>query len=88
MKRLVVLVGTLIIVFAGAKLALAGPIIIDGADANDHGICLRSGRTGGSDRPRLHRIVLSCETKASFDVYRRHAAMDRRAAAARLTHLN
>ena len=37
MKRLVVLVGTLFIVFAGAKLALAGPIIIDGADANDHG---------------------------------------------------
>jgi uncharacterized repeat protein (TIGR01451 family) len=37
MKRFIVLVGTLLFVFAGAKLAFAGPIIIDGTDANDHG---------------------------------------------------
>jgi uncharacterized repeat protein (TIGR01451 family) len=37
MRRLGILVGVLFLLFAGAKVASAGPIIIDGTDSNDHG---------------------------------------------------
>ncbi len=38
MKKLIIMIaGTLLAVFGGAKVASAGPIVIDGLDANEHG---------------------------------------------------
>ena len=47
MRKLVVLLGMLMVVFAGGKIASAGPIIIDGTDSNDHGLAIGSNNLNG-----------------------------------------